>query len=104
MSNFFNIVTLAKHKAKTPRRRFRFVEICSSACDTYNIVSIYEPVILYGFKTWSLTLTEERKLRVLEHILLRRIFTAKRDEITRKWRKLHNEELNDLYSSSNREE
>ena len=52
------------------------------------------PVVVYGFETWSLTLKEERRLRVL-----RRIFGPKRDEVTRKWRKLHNEELNDLYCS-----
>ena len=44
---------------------------------------------------------EERKLRVSENRVLRRIFGPKRDEVTREWRKLHNEELNDLYSSPN---
>ena len=58
-------------------------------------------VVLYGCETWSLTLTEERRLRVFENRALRRIFGPKRDEITGEWRKLHNEELNDLYSSSN---
>jgi len=58
-------------------------------------------VVLYGFETWSLTLWEERKLRVFENMVLRRIFGPRRDEITREWRRLHNEELNDLYSSSN---
>ena len=47
----------------------------------------------------SLTLREERRLRVFENRVLRRIFGPKRDEVTEKWRKLHNEELNDLYSS-----
>jgi hypothetical protein len=46
-------------------------------------------------------LREERKLRVFESRVLRRIFGPKRDEVTGEWRKLHNEELNDLYSSSN---
>ena len=50
--------------------------------------TIILPVVLYGFETWSLTLREERKLRVFE-----------RDEVTGEWRRLHNEELNDLYSS-----
>jgi len=59
------------------------------------------PVILYGCVTWSLTLREERKLRVFENRVLRRIFGARRDEVTGKWRRLHNEELNDLYSSPN---
>ena len=59
------------------------------------------PVVLYGCETWSLTLREERRLRVFENRVLRRIFGPKRDELTREWRKLHNEELNDLYSSPN---
>jgi hypothetical protein len=53
---------------------------------------------LYGCETWSLTLREERRLRVFENRVLRRLFGPKRDEVTRDWRKLHNEELNDLYS------
>jgi hypothetical protein len=51
--------------------------------------------------TWSLTLREERRLRVFENRVLRRIFGHKRDEATGEWRRLHNEELNDLDSSSN---
>jgi len=57
--------------------------------------------VLYGCETWSLTLREERKLRVFENWVLRRIFGPKRDEVTGEWRKLHNEELNNLYSSIN---
>jgi transcription termination factor 2 len=56
-------------------------------------------VVLYGFETWSLTLREEHRLRVFENRVLRRIFGPKRDEVTGEWRKLHNEELRDLYSS-----
>jgi len=56
---------------------------------------------LYGCETWSLTLREERRLRVFENWGLRRIFGNTRDEVTREWRKLHNEELNGLYCSSN---
>jgi len=59
------------------------------------------PVVLYGSETWSLTLREERKLGVFENMVLRRIFGPRRDEVTGEWRRLHNEELNDLYSSSN---
>jgi hypothetical protein len=58
-------------------------------------------VVLYGCKTWSLTLREEQRLRVFENMVLRRIFGPKRDEATGEWRRLHNEELNDLYSSPN---
>ena len=58
--------------------------------------TIILPVVLYGCGTWSLTLKKERWLRVL-----RRIFWPEREEVTREWRKLHNEELNDLYSPSN---
>jgi len=50
-------------------------------------------------QTWSLTLREERRLRVFENRMLRRIFGAERDKVTGEWRKLHNEELNDLYYS-----
>jgi hypothetical protein len=57
------------------------------------------PVVLYGCETWSLTLREEHRLRVIEDRVLRRIFGPKRDEVTGGWRKLHNEELHDLYSS-----
>ena len=63
--------------------------------------TIFFPVVLYGCETWSLTRLEERKLRVFENMLLRRIFGRRRNEVTGKWRRLHNEELNDLYSSPN---
>ena len=63
------------------------------------VCSIILPVFLYGCETWSLTLMEERRLRVSENRVLRRVFGPKRDEVRGEWRKLHNEELNDLYSS-----
>jgi len=63
--------------------------------------TIILPFVLYGCETWSLTLREERKLRVFENMVLRRIFGARRDEVTGEWRRLHNEDLNYLYSSPN---
>jgi hypothetical protein len=56
-------------------------------------------VFLYGCETWSLTIREEHRLRVFENEVLRRRFGPKRDEVTGGWRKLHNEELPNLYSS-----
>jgi len=56
---------------------------------------------LYGCETWSLTLREECRLRVLENKVLRRIFGPKRDEVIGEWRKLVNEARKDLYSSPN---
>ena len=58
-------------------------------------------VKVYGCEAWSLTAREERKLRVFENMVLRRIFGPRRDEVTGEWRRLHNEELNGLYSSPN---
>jgi hypothetical protein len=58
-------------------------------------------LVLYGCETWSLTLREEHTLRVFENRVLRRIFGPKRDEVTGDWRKLHNEELHNLYSCPN---
>jgi len=64
-------------------------------------IKIFRTIILpvvYGCETWSLTLKEERRLRVFEN-MFRRIFGAKRDEVTGEWRKPYNEERNDLHSS-----
>ena len=59
------------------------------------------PLVLYGCETWSLTLKEERRLRVFGNRVLRRIFGSKRGGVTGEWRKLHKEELNDLHYSLN---
>ena len=63
--------------------------------------TIILPVVLYGCEAWSLTAREERKLRVFENMVLRRIFGPRGDEVTGEWRRLHNAELNGLYSSPN---
>jgi hypothetical protein len=63
----------------------------------YKIVIL--PVVLYVCETWSLTLREEHRLRVFENRVLRRIFGPKREE-DGSWRKLHNDELHSLYSST----
>jgi hypothetical protein len=57
--------------------------------------------LLYGCETWSLTLREEHTLQVFENRMLRRKFGPRRDEVMGDWRKLHNEELHNLYSSPN---
>jgi len=63
--------------------------------------TIILPVVLYGCETRSITLKEECRRRSFENRVLRRIFGPKRDEVTGEWSKLHNEELDDLYSSPN---
>jgi hypothetical protein len=60
--------------------------------------TIILPMVLYGCETWSLTVREEHKLRAIENRVLRRISGSKRDGVTGGWRKLHNEELHNLYS------
>jgi len=81
-------------------------EFLSSSLLSKNLmIKIYRniilPIILYGCETWSLTLREERRLRVFENRVFRRIFGPRRDVVTGEWIKLHNEELNDLYCSPN---
>ncbi|KAJ4449275.1 hypothetical protein ANN_00673 [Periplaneta americana] len=79
-------------------------KLLSSSLLSKNLkVTIYKtvilPVVLYGCETWTLTLREEQRLREFENKVLRKIFGAKRDEVTGEWRKLHNAELHALYSS-----
>jgi hypothetical protein len=54
------------------------------------------PVVLYGSETWSLTLREERRLRVFENRVLRKVCRSHENEITGEWRRLHYQELNDF--------
>ena len=80
--------------------------LLSSSLQSKNIkIKIYKtiilPVVLYGCETWLLTFSKEHMLRMFENRVLRRIFGPMRDEVTVEWRKLHNEELSDLYCSPN---
>ncbi|KAJ4431573.1 hypothetical protein ANN_20172 [Periplaneta americana] len=91
-----------KHRINMGNACYYSVE--SSSLLSKNLkVRIYKtiilPVILYGCETWTLTLREEHRLRVFENKVLRKIFGAKRDEVTEEWSKLHNTELHALYSS-----
>jgi len=63
--------------------------------------TIILPVVLYGCEAWSLKLREERKLMMFENMVLRRTFGPRRDEVTGEWRRLHYDELIDLYPSPN---
>jgi hypothetical protein len=83
------------------------VRKCSLSFDAESFVfqlkiNIYRtiilPVVLYGCGIWSLTLREVCRLSELQNRVLRKIFGTKKDEATGEWRKLHNEQLNDLYS------
>jgi len=80
--------------------------LLSSSLLSKNIkIKIYRtiilPVVFYGCETWSLTLREELRLRMVENRVLRSIFGPKEGKLIGEWRKLHNEEQNDLYSSLN---
>ena len=86
------------------KNKIKSVDIINLLSKTLKIKiyrTIILPVVLYGCETWSLTLWEERRLRVFENRVLRRVFGPKRDEVTGKWRKLHKEELRDLYPLPN---
>jgi hypothetical protein len=80
-------------------RTFCFPDCCQKNLQIRIYKTITLPVVLYGCETWPLTLREESTLKVFENRVLRRIFGPKRDEVTGEWRKLHNNELRDLYSS-----
>ena len=92
----------AKCRAHPPQP-FPSAMLSTILMDTYNkvVTSVQLPYFHHMSNYNSLTLREERKLRVFENMVLRRIFGPRSDEVMREWRRLHNEELNDLYSSPN---
>ena len=102
LTNQISIAEEIKSRLKSGNARYHSVQnLLSSRLLSKNLkIKIYRtvilPVVLYGCETWPLTLGEERKLRVL-----RKIFRPRRDEVMGEWRRLHNEELNDSYSSPN---
>jgi len=72
------------------------IVICHLKIKIYRTIIL--PVVLNGCETWSSTRREERKRRMIENMVLRGIFGPRRDEVTGQWRRLYNEELNDLFS------
>jgi hypothetical protein len=105
LTNQHSIREEIKSRLKLENACYHSVGLSSSLLSKNLKIKIYKtiilPVVLYGCETWSLTLREERRLRVFENRVLRRIFRPRRYEVTVEWIKLHNEELNDLYSSHN---
>jgi hypothetical protein len=97
----------SKNRLKSRNTCYHSVQnLLSSSLLSKNLkIEIYgaliSPVGLHGCETRSLTLREGCRLRVFENRVLRRLFGPKRDEVTGEWRRLHNEELTDLYCSPN---
>jgi hypothetical protein len=98
---------LAPELAAQGNACYHSVQSLSSFClPSRNVkVKVYKikilPVVLYGCESWSLTLREEHRLRAFENRVLRKMFRPKRDEVAGEWRKLHNEELHNLFLSPN---
>jgi hypothetical protein len=83
----------------TIRSRTFCLLVCCQKIKRLEYTRLIFPVVLYGCETWSLTLREEHKQRAFENRVLKRIVGPKRDGVTGGWRKLHNDELHNLYSS-----
>jgi len=107
LTNQYSIQEEVKNRLKSGNACYHLVQnLLSSSWLSKNIkIKIYRtiilPVVLCGCGTWSLTLREECRISELQNRVLRRIFGIKKDEVTGEWRKLHNKQLNDLYSSPN---
>jgi len=107
LTNQNSIAEEIKSRLKSGNACYHLVQkLLSSRLQSKNLkIKIYRtvvlPVVLYGCESLSLILREEQKLRVFENRVLRKIFGPRRDEVTGEWRRLHKEELNDLYSSPN---
>jgi hypothetical protein len=107
LTNQNSIVEEIKSRLRSGNACYHSVQnLLSSRLLSKNLkIKIYRtiilPIVLYGCETWSLALREERRLRVFENKVLRRIFGPRKDEVTGEWRRLHNEEINDLYSTPN---
>jgi len=104
LTNKNSIVEEIKSRLRSGNACYHLVQnLLSSRLLSKNLkIKIYRtiilPVVLYGCETWSLTSREERRLRVFENMVLRRIFGPRKDG---EWRRFHNKELNVLYSSPN---
>ena len=96
--NYYRPYTIILCASKVGPHKY-LVWLCMRCC--LQLRTIILPVVSYGCENWSLTLREERRLWVFENRVPRRIFGPKRNEVTGEWRKLHDEELNDLYCSPN---
>ena len=97
---YIYIAEKIKSRLKSGRACYHSVQNLLSSRLLSKNLKIYRtiilPVVLYRCETWSLILREERKLRVFENMVLRRIFGSRTDAVTGEWRRLHNEELNDF--------
>ena len=109
---FFNVIGFRVNMQEGIKSRLKSANACYHSVQnllSYSLLSknikikmyrtVVLPFVLYGCGTWSLTLREERRLRMFENRALRRIFGPKSDKVTKEWRKLYDEELNDLYCS-----
>ena len=107
MKNEVSIQEYIKSSLKSGNASYHSMQnLLSSSLLSKNLkIKIYRTIILtvvlYGCETWSVKLREERRLRVFENRVLRRIFGHQRDEVTGEWIKLNNEELNDAYCLPN---